>query len=122
MDDIYENLANAIVIQAFDDYTPACVKVRKRTIMVAQAKERYEATKAEYDGIEALHEAAKKKLQKAETKLHRQEGLLITAEAEKKSIEDFFSSPWYHMLTKVDGEVILKEAKKRANERLEGMA
>lgn len=108
----YEDLANAIITRAFDDYTPICLLIKKRETSVIKAQETYENL------IEAA-QAAEEAVKKAEAKLARQKGLLISAEAERNTLEGFFTSPWFRLLTNVDGTMLLEEAKKRAAAKLE---
>ena len=108
----YEDLANAIVAQAFDDYAPTCVRIIRIQRRLELAREAYNAAKAECN-------AAAKKVKKAERRVLRQQDLLISAEYEKQSIEEFFKSEWLNVLTKIDGDYLLQEAMKKAKKSVE---
>ena len=112
MTECYENLANAIIIRAFEDYTPACRLIKKREHSVLRAQEKY-------DNLQKAAKAAEDAVKRAKASLDRQKGLLLSAEAERDTIEGFFTSQWFQLLSKVDGEQLLKEAKKQATAALE---
>ena len=72
----YENLANAIVLQAFKDY--------KRTL--------WKLSQNPYDSIAA---------------------------GNKKKLERFFDSNWYRLLTDVNADILVGEAKRQVEDRYE---
>lgn len=111
MNEFYENLANAIVIRAFEDYTPACKKFERCKENVTRAQE-------QLDALLQTEQTVKEALERAKDNLQRREGMLRSAEANKQNIETFFASSWFRTLTKVDGQMLLTEAKKRATEAL----
>lgn len=68
----WENLANAIIQQAVDDYRKVC---------------------------------------------NGKTGILLEGDSRSiKKIEDFFLSGWFHMLTKIDGRMLIKRLRSEANE------
>lgn len=72
----YENLANAIVLQAFKDY--------KRTL--------WKLSQDPYD---------------------------LVAAGNKKKLERFFDSNWYRLLTDVNADILVGEAKRQVEDRYE---
>lgn len=72
----YENLANAIVLQAFKDY--------KRTL--------WKLSQDPYDFVAA---------------------------GNKKKLEHFFDSNWYRLLTDVNADILVGEAKRQVEDRYE---
>ena len=111
MKEFYENLANAIIVQAFEDYTPACKQIER-------CKENVTLAQEQLDALLHTEKTVKDALECAKRNLHRHEGMLRSAEANKQSIEAFFTSSWFRTLTKVDGQRLLAEAKKEAAEKL----
>ena len=74
--DCYENLANAIVLQAFKDY--------KRTL--------WKLSQDPHD---------------------------IVAAGNRRKLEHFFDSNWYRLLTDVNADVLVGEAKRQVQDRYE---
>lgn len=70
----YEDLANAIIIKACNDYRTALKRVKKNP-----------------ESKDAINEAL--------------------------SLERFFKSPWYQVLTSVDGEFLIRKIRAEAAER-----
>lgn len=72
----YENLANAIVLQAFKDYKRALWRLSRNP-----------------------HD--------------------VDAASNKKKLDRFFNSNWYHLLTDVDAAILVGEAKRQTEDRYE---
>lgn len=70
----YEDLANAIIIKAYNDYRTALKRVKKNP-----------------ENKDAINEAL--------------------------SLERFFKSPWYQVLTSVDGEFLIRKIRAEVAER-----
>jgi len=90
MTDPYENLANAIIVQAADDYRKSLKTLKQlRELdtkkMTAKAKEKYA------------------------TRLYR-------AEQDFKEVRSFFYSDWYAVLTSVNPEFILSKLDKECED------
>lgn len=100
--DAYENLANAIILQAVTDYR-AALKYLKRH---PRTKELEETVASQ------IGQRKEKGLSKGKEKMSREELLLkkiIDREIERDEIRRFFRSGWYATLTSVDGEMLLKK-------------
>lgn len=112
----YENLANAIILQAVTDYRTArkYLKLHPRTkeleetvsLQIAQRKKRQEERKKK--GLPKV----KEKKSREELQLKR----ITDHEIECDEIRRFFRSGWYASLTSVDGGMLLKKLDEEAEE------
>lgn len=105
----YENLANAIILQAVKDYR-ATLKYLKRHPRTKELEEAVAFRKERRKKREAKRK--EKGLPKVKEKRSREELLLDKIndhERERDSIQRFFRSDWYKCLTDVDGEMLLRK-------------
>ena len=105
--DSYENLANAIVLKAVEDYRLAWKKIKhlpeeKRKCMC----ERLRKENAERKTVEYM--LKKKKLR---TKRTSQGKAVLTF----YECENFFRSRWFGVLTALDGEELIRKLQEEAN-------
>ena len=104
----YENLANAIIERAVDDYKAQARKLnylKTHKFEVLQKIVQHESKKAHpifYTGTE-LQAEYNRKVRAAKYKL--------------MNIESFFGSPWYCILTNVDGKALLQMLKEQIKEK-----
>lgn len=104
----YENLANAIILKAVDDYTVAirCL---------------YHLIDNKYGAIAKIAEKEEKKVySKHYTSTELQciyERMVKAQRTRVKDLEKFFSSSWYKVLTKVDGKRLIKDVKQSIKEK-----
>ena len=109
MVDVYEELANAIILQAVGDYRLA----RKYLKRHPRTKELEEA--AAFQAAERRKRAAERKalgLPKVREKLGPDERLLSRIRSRERmlaEVPEFFRSKWYATLTTVDGEMVLRK-------------
>lgn len=99
IDEAYENLANAIVEQAVSDYRKN-PKVRKRYVSRLR--------KAEARLQEVMETKDQERIRKATSYRNSLQSRIAGIDADQQSIERFFHSEWYQMLTRVDGDMILQ--------------
>lgn len=99
IDVAHENLANAIIEQAAADY-------RKNP----KTRKWYDARlrKAEYRLKEIVKTNDKDRIRKAISYRDSLQNKIAGVDADQQSIERFFHSEWYQMLTKVDGDMVLQ--------------
>ena len=107
MTDRYENLANAIILRAVDDYRSALKKIKhlpeeKRKSMC----ERLRKEDAERKTIEYKLKEKKKRIKRTS-----QEKAVLTF----YECEDFFRSRWFGVLTALDGEELIRKLQEGAN-------
>jgi uncharacterized protein YfaA (DUF2138 family) len=108
MDDMqfYENLANAIVLSAKDDYIQAVMILRRRfgksktldALKAAAAEDKEKRKKA-------LEKVNKKRAKQKKDPLKLKNTLVDKAIIELEEIDSFIGSPWYHFLTNLDESV-----------------
>lgn len=107
--DVYEELANAIILQAVGDYRLA----RKYLKRHPRTKELEEAAASQ--AAERRKRAAERKalgLPKVREKPGPDERLLSRIKSRERMLEEipeFFCSTWYEALTTVDGEWLLRK-------------
>lgn len=110
----YENLANAIIVQAADDYRIAAGFLRKhpRTKELEDAVAGIRAEKAR-----KREERKRLKLPRARERKSREEILMdkiVSNETLLFDVKKFFRSDWFSKLTSVDGETLLEKLEKEA--------
>ena len=88
----YENLANAIILQAVKDYRQALRYLK-----------RHPHTQ-DLDSAEAMHDMRKRALR----------SMIIRKENERDEIEQFFRSDWFEVISNLNGEAL--QSKVRAME------
>ena len=98
-DEAYENLANAIVEQAAADYRKNPM-IRKRYVT--------RLGKAEARLQEVMKTKDQDRIRKATSYRNSLQSRIAEIDADQQSIERFFHSEWYQLLTKVDGDMILQ--------------
>lgn len=104
----YENLANAIVIQAADDYRNA-LRYLKEHLRTRELEETAAFREKQWRRLKAERKAkglpgGKRKYSREELLLWKIEG----CERDVDEIERFFRSDWYCTLTSVDGEMLIR--------------
>ena len=95
----YENLANAIILQAVSDYKTIAKELHK----VVQKKDEMKRSIA--------MQGLKLKTMRLYTEIELQkeyENIIERKKAELQSIERFFKSDYYNSLSKTDGSVVIK--------------
>lgn len=108
MDDMqfYENLANAIVLSAKDDYMQAVMILRRRFGKGKTLDELKAAAAEDKKKREKALEAENEKREKADKyPLKFKYTIVDNAVLELEEIDKFIGSPWYHMLTNLDESV-----------------
>ena len=105
--DRYENLANAIILRAVDDYRSAWKKIKhlseeKRKSMC----ERLWKEDAERKTVEYMLKEKKRRIKRTS-----QEKAVLTF----YECEDFFHSRWFGVLTALDGEELIRKLQEEAN-------
>lgn len=104
----YESLANAIVVQAADDYRNA-LRYLKEYPRTRELEEMAAFREKQWRRLEAERKAkglsgGKRKYSREELLLRKIEG----CERDAEEIERFFRSDWYCTLTSVDGEMLIR--------------
>ena len=97
--DPIENLANAIIEQAVLDYRKIPIRRQHLLAKLQKAEERLNKEMATKD---------QERIDRATRRRDSLKGKVTLVDADQRSIERFFHSEWYRMLTKVDGDMILK--------------
>ena len=103
----YENLANAIIERAVEDYMTAILylyylKNNKVEIIQQIVKRSEKAAHPIYYTSTELQALYNRKVQEAKTNV--------------LNIERFFYSQWYQALTKVDGKMLIRKVKEQIKE------
>ncbi|MBQ9377124.1 MAG: hypothetical protein IJU05_04920 [Schwartzia sp.] len=112
--DPYEDLANAIIIQAADDYRNAARFLRKHP-RTKELEETVAGIRAEKS--RKREERKRLKLPNAREQKSREEILLdkiVDNETLLFDVKKFFRSDWFSKLTSVDGEILLAKLEKEA--------
>ena len=97
--DPIENLANAIIEQAVIDYRKIPIRRQRLQTKLRKAEERLERAMATKD---------QERIDRATRCRDSLKGKVTLVDADQRSIERFFHSEWYRMLTKIDGDMILQ--------------
>ena len=100
IEDPYENLANTIIVQAAMDYR---ANGKRRPRMISKTE------KAERNLEAATLTNDEKIISRAKARLGRAKEQLLMLDAEQNGIERFFQSEWFQLLTKADGDMILRK-------------
>ena len=107
MTDRYENLANAIILRAVDDYRSALKKIKHLPEEKWKSLcERLRKEDAERKTIEFKLKEKKKRIKRTP-----QEKAVLTF----YECEDFFRSRWFGVLTALDGEELIRKLQEEAN-------
>lgn len=105
----YENLANAIILQAVEDYKKAIKEVYSLQTKKEEVKREIARKGIEFKNMRLYTE---QELEKEYTnRLHGKQ-------VEATTIERFFKSDWYMMLSKTNGERILNAIQKQIKQKL----
>ena len=104
----YENLSNAIIERAVDDYRSIAIKLNylknnKDKVMQKIHEHDVKLMKPVHYTADGLQQAYNRKV--------------TAAKYELLDIENFFCSEWYRVLTKIDGKALLKMVKEDIKEK-----
>ena len=108
-DDRYTELANAIILQAAEDY-------RENKKKKATCKTQLRIIEKKLPVV--LQKGDERKLQRSSRTYKTYEERLAKVEAEQKGIEQFFRSSWFKTLSEADGKMILDQLKRERRKRV----
>ncbi len=95
----YEELANAIVLQAVRDYQVNPARLKRFVRKLEEAEIRLEDAKNTGD---------EKTIRSAEARRNYYKNMVAQVDRDQTDIERFFKSGWYEFLTNLDRNVILE--------------